>query len=368
MRCTDNRDRIHDTERHGADRRRMERRRRERMRQRRRRRQRRAAALLICIVLILGAAVTGGVIFFGGLGNHTLDYEKEHYNAAAFEGALFASDLCVTSGEVELGGYQPDDELHAAGLFDLEQESVLCGYRLYDRLYPASTTKIMTAYCAFKYGNMEDVVTVSANATDFADDEVTSGLKTGDEVTMYDLVCGLLLHSGNDCAAAIAEHISGSTEEFAVLMNREAAALGATGTHFVNPHGLHDEDHYTTAYDLYLIFNACIKDERFVEIISMDSYDGALKGADGTTRKETWTPTQAYGAGTADEPEGVRVLGGKTGTTRKAGNCVILYDRDVEEHPYISVIMGADGVEMLYEQMNALMEAGITGTDADAGQ
>ena len=133
----------------------------------------------------------------------------------------------------------------------------------------------------------------------------------------------------------------------------------------MNPHGLHNEDHYTTAYDLYLIFNECIKDERFVEIISMDSYDGTLTGADGTVRKQTWTPTQAYGAGEATEPEGIRVLGGKTGTTQQAGNCVILYDEDLSEHPYISVIMGADGTGRLYDQMNKLMQAGITGT---AGQ
>ena len=183
---------------------------------------------------------------------------------------------------------------------------------------------------------------------------------------MYDLVCGLLLHSGNDCGTAIAEHIAGSEEAFAEMMNEEAASLGATGTHFVNPHGLHDENHYTTAYDLYLIFNECIKDERFVEIISMDSYDGTLTGADGTVRKETWTPTQAYGAGEATEPTGIRVLGGKTGTTELAGNCVILYDEDLNEHPYISVIMGADGPTRLYEQMNELMQAGITGTDASS--
>lgn len=141
------------------------------------------------------------------------------------------------------------------------------GFRLYDKLYPASTTKIMTAYLALKYGNLDDIVTVSEHATDFNWDEVTSGLRTGDQVSLYDLVCGLMLRSGNDCGTAIAEHISGSEEAFAELMNREARALGATGTHFTNPHGLHDENHYTTAYDLYLIFNACLKDERFVEII-----------------------------------------------------------------------------------------------------
>ena len=86
---------------------------------------------------------------------------------------------------------------------------------------------------------------------------------------MYDLICGLLLQSGNDCAAAIAEHISGSQEAFAELMNTEAKQLGATGTHFVNPHGLHDENHYTTTYDLYLMFNEALKDQAFLDIISI---------------------------------------------------------------------------------------------------
>lgn len=329
---------------------------------RRRRRQRRAAILLISLVVLVGAALAGALIIFDQTRNYTASYEEENYNTNIYQGTMFAADLCVAPDEVDLEGFKPDTDLHAAGLFDLEADSVLCGYKLYDRLYPASTTKIMTALIALKYGNLDDEVTVSANATDFNWDEVTSGLRTGDKVTLHDLICGLLLHSGNDCGTAIAEHIAGSEEAFAEMMNEEAAALGATGTHFVNPHGLHDENHYTTAYDLYLIFNECIKDERFVEIISMDSYEGTLTGADGTVRKETWTPTQAYGAGEATEPEGIRVLGGKTGTTQQAGNCVILYDEDLSDHPYISVIMGADGATRLYDQMNMLMQAGITGT------
>lgn len=336
-----------------------------RRRKRRRRRQRRAAILLIGLVVLVGAVLTGAVIIIEQTRNYTASYEEENYNTTVYQGTMFAADLCVAADQVDLAGFKPDTDLHAAGLFDLEADSVLCGYKLYDRLYPASTTKIMTALIALKYGNLDDEVTISANATDFNWDEVTSGLRTGDKVTLYDLVCGLLLHSGNDCGTAIAEHIAGSEEAFAEMMNEEADALGATGTHFVNPHGLHDENHYTTAYDLYLIFNECIKDARFVEIISMDSYDGTLTGTDGTVRKQTWTPTQAYGAGEAVEPEGIRVLGGKTGTTQQAGNCVILYDEDLREHPYISVIMGADGTGRLYDQMNMLMQAGITGT---AGQ
>ena len=337
-------------------------------RKRRRRRQRRAAISLISLVVLIGALLAGALIIRELTGNYAASYEAEHYNKNVYQGAMFASDLCVAAEEVDLEGFTPDKDLHAAGLFNLDEDSVVCGYKLYDRLYPASTTKIMTALLALESGNTDDVVTVSANATDFNWDESTAGLKTGDKVTLYDLVCGLLLHSGNDCATAIAEYVAGDEASFADMMNEKAASLGATGTHFANPHGLHDENHYTTAYDLYLIFNECIKDERFVEIISMTSYTGTLTGADGTVRRQVWTPTQAYGAGTETEPAGIRVIGGKTGTTQEAGNCVILYDEDSDSRPYISVVMGADGTNRLYDQMNALMQSGITGKTSPASE
>lgn len=287
------------------------------------------------------------------------DYEKTAYNKGVWQGTFFAQDLCVAADNVALDGFEDTDAIYAAGLFDLNAEQVVCGYNMYDRLYPASTTKIMTAYIALKYGNPDDVVTVSEHATDFNWDEVTSGLKPGDQVTLYDLVCGLLLRSGNDCGTAIAEHIAGSEEAFAELMNQEAAALGATGTHYVNPHGLHNSEHYTTAYDLYLIFNACIKIPSFMEIISQESYTGTLTGADGTARTETWKASNYYSNGNTEPPEGVKVFGGKTGTTDQAGNCVILYNEDLENDPYISVIMGASDKNTLYAEMNRLFEAGI---------
>ncbi|HIX63969.1 MAG TPA: D-alanyl-D-alanine carboxypeptidase [Candidatus Mediterraneibacter colneyensis] len=340
-------------------------RRRSRMRRKRRQRQRFIAAVLICLVVLAGAGTAAGVFITGQFKNYTADYEAEYYNNSLYQGTMFSSDICVTAEEVSLEGFEPDPEVNSAGLFDLEQHEVLCGYNLFEKVYPASTTKVMTAYVALKYGNLDDVVTVSDHAVDFNWDEVTCGLRAGDTVTMYDLLCGLILHSGNDCGTAIAEHISGSEEAFADLMNQEAAALGATGSHFVNPHGLHDDNHYTTAYDLYLIFNACIQDERFVEIISMDSYTGTLNGADGTVRTETWKPTNLYNSGRHDMPQGIRVLGGKTGTTKLAGNCLIIYDENMEQHPYISVIMGAPNRDTLYAQMDLMMTQGITGDQTD---
>lgn len=327
---------------------------------RRRRRQCVAASILIILIVLAGSCAAAGILIRNQAHDQVAEYEYEHYNRSLWQGSMFASDLCVTSsGEVDLEGFDPDEDLHSAGLFDLEQHKVLSGYKLFEKVYPASTTKVMTAYVTLKYGNLDDVVTISENAVDFKADEVTCGLRPGDTVTLYDLLCGLLLHSGNDCGAAIAEHISGSIQEFADLMNQEAAALGATGSHFVNPHGLHDDDHYLTAYDLYLIFNACIKDERFVEIITMDSYTAVLTGSDGSERTETWTPTNYYSSGIHSVPEGITVLGGKTGTTDEAGNCLIIYDQNSASKPYISVIMGAPSRDVLYEQMDQMMVSGM---------
>ena len=333
--------------------------RRARMLRRRRRRQRVTAALLIIIALLAGAGVTAGTFIADQLRGYTAEYEYEQYNSGLWQGSMFATELCVAAEDRTLEGYEPDSELHAAGLFSVGGKEVVCGYRMFDQLYPASTTKVMTAYVTLKYGNLEDIVTVSENAVDFNWDETTCGLKAGDKVTLYDLLCGLMLHSGNDCGAAIAEHISGSTEAFAELMNQEALSLGATGTHFVNPHGLHDADHYTTAYDLYLIFNASMKDQRFVDIISMDSYTGTLTGADGTVRTETWKPTNFYCSGRHTAPEGITVLGGKTGTTNEAGNCLIIYAQNSAGEPYISVVMGAPDRTVLYEQMDQMMTLGM---------
>ena len=232
--------------------------------------------------------------------------------------------------------------LHALALFDLNGRKTDCAYKVHERLFPASTTKIMTALLALKYGELSDMITVSANAssTNFAADESICGIKTGDQLTLLDLLRGLMMESGNDAAVAIAEYIAGSSEAFAQMMNDEARNLMATHTHFMNSNGLHDENHYTTAYDLYLIFQACIQYEEFVDIISTKQYTVEIKGADGQTRRDNWEQTNFYATGEAALPQNALIVGGKTGTTKKAGNCLILLEKDSKDDPYISIVMG----------------------------
>lgn len=284
-------------------------------------------------------------------------YEAKSYNKDIYREALFASDLCVASEDVSMENAPDTSGVYAAGLFDVSGKEVDFSYQVFDRLYPASTTKIMTALLAIENADLTDTVTVSeqAAASSFASDESVCELKEGDVLTLNDLLYGLLLCSGNDAAVAIAEHVSGNMDAFVSLMNQRAAELMATQTHFVNPHGLHDDNHYTTAYDLYLIFNECIKHSEFIDVISAKTYTVNITGADGDSRSMEWKPTNYYAAGTASAPENVTVIGGKTGTTKLAGNCLILLENNSEGNPYISVIMGAESKPLLYEDMTQLM-------------
>lgn len=288
------------------------------------------------------------------------EYEKSRYTGPLYqEDTLYADNLCVASQDVPAEGGPDGTGIYAAGLFDLNRIHVDMAYHIHDRVYPASTTKILTALVAIKHGNLSDVVTVSENAAakSFAADEKTCGIRAGDQITLEDLMYGLLLSSGNDNAVAIAEHIAGSTEAFAEMMNTQAAELMATNSHFVNPSGLHDENHYTTAYDLYLIFNECIKYPEFVTIIQTPSYTAHITGADGTAREMPLKQTNFYMQGLVETPTNAAIVGGKTGTTDQAGNCLILLDEDLNQNPYISIVMGAESKDLLYQNMTALIEA-----------
>lgn len=278
------------------------------------------------------------------------------YNAHVYKDELVTANLCVTTEDVSYSDFQTAEEFHAAALLQLNESNVLYAKDIHEQIYPASTTKILTAYVALKYGTLTDIVTVSENATNVPSDSSKAGLRAGDQLTLKDLLYSLMLPSGNDSAVAVAEHISGSVDEFMVLMNREARALGATNTNFVTPHGYQDENHYTTAYDLYLIFNECIQNPTFVEIVSTAEYETIIEQADGMKRKMVWNQSNQFVNGLKPVPADLVVLGGKTGTTDEAGACLILYFTDTDSHPYISIIMGADSRPVLYENMSNLIE------------
>ena len=268
---------------------------------------------------------------------------------------LFAKELCLIPKD-----YQETEDAsitsEASLLVDASTGEVIYADNVYERLYPASITKIVTALVTLKYANLSDTVTISKNAANVTTPGAKlCGFKEGDTIQLEALLNSLMVYSGNDAGVAIAEHVAGSVEKFSAMMNEEAKKLGAVHSNFVNPHGLHDENHYTTAYDIYLVFQELIKDERFVKIINQSSYTAKYKNASGKDVQAVFPSTNRYLKGTETSPEGISIFGGKTGTTDKAGSCLVLYSKDSKGDNYISLILKAASGNDLFSQMTKLL-------------
>lgn len=315
--------------------------------------------LSACIFFAAGCGQASEEVTFSNA-YHIYETSKKYGLVAADDSSLqdtvpyFAADYCVAdhkNTEESASSYVAE----ASGVFNLTAKEVTYAQNIYKQVYPASTTKILTAYLALKYGDLNAVYTVSHNAADQASDSSVCNLKEGDQMTLHQLLYGLMMQSGNDAAIAIAEGMSGSVEAFAELMNQEAQAIGAFDSHFVNPNGLQDKDHYTTVYDMYLMFMTAISDERFLELIQTQEYTVDYIDAAGMPVQQVWTTTNKYLLGTEAMPSGITVIGGKTGTTNAAGYCLVLLSENDNKEQIVSIIMKADCRNNLYYYMNELL-------------
>ena len=166
----------------------------------------------------------------------------------------------------------PELVAETAVMIDASTGSVLFDKKCHQKMYPASITKIMTALLTIENCNLDDTVTFSQSAIDTLEPEAANiGAVVGEEMSVKDCLYALMLQSANEVASALAEHVSGSIEEFAKLMNQKALEIGCKNTHFTNPSGIHDENHYTTAYDLSLIAKYCMQNSVFRSIVSEQS-------------------------------------------------------------------------------------------------
>ncbi len=311
-----------------------------------------ALCLAVSALLVSGCGEAGASFLDGGVtGMPVAGGEEELYSQD-----YLSSDVCVLPAEKQdkAGKNLPAGSVL---LVNSTKGKVVYANNIYERLYPASVTKIVTALVALEYGSLDDMVTVSYNASHITEyGAKLCGFNEGDKIKLSKLLYALMVYSGNDAGIAIAEHISGSVDKFAKLMNKEMQELGAAGSHFTNPHGLHDDNHYTTAYDLYLVFNKLVSDyPEFKDIISKDSIKVKFKDASGKKKELNFTSTVKYKLNTETAPEGVTVTGGKTGTTQMAGSNLVLYSTGPDGDNYISAVMNASDVYSLYSQMNYLL-------------
>jgi D-alanyl-D-alanine carboxypeptidase (penicillin-binding protein 5/6) len=188
---------------------------------------------------------------------------------------LFLFLFCFTYTSVKAETSPPQINAEASVLIDASTGKVLYGKNEEKVLEPASTTKVMTAIITLEKCRLDDEVTVKEDFTKI--DGTAIGLLKGDVLTVKDLLLGLLLESGNDCANALADHISGNTTEFAKLMNTKAKELGALHTNFKNPSGLPDPEHTTTAHDLALFLREAINNKDYVTLSTTPFYTITLK-------------------------------------------------------------------------------------------
>ena len=170
--------------------------------------------------------------------------------------------LPIQSNEIDNWPAGPQVSAQAAILMDANTGVILYSKNIHERLYPASTTKIMTALLAMEKGNLDDMVDFSHEAVfSVPADGSNMGMDEGESVSLEECLYGIMVASANEAANAAGEYISGSIDDFVSLMNERAQEIGCTDTHFTNPNGLHDDQHYTSAYDLALISSLFFRNE-----------------------------------------------------------------------------------------------------------
>ena len=214
--------------------------------------------------------------------------------------------------------------------------------------YPASVTKILTAILTLENCELTDKVTVSKNAiSNIPSGYVIAPLFVGEQMSVEDLLYALMLKSANDAAYVLAEHVGGTVEGFSEMMNKKAEELGCKNSHFVNPNGIHNSNHYTTAYDMYLIARYAMKNEEFVKIVS--TYQHALSATNKYSKNDRIMKNTNAFVNPSSRYYDENVKGIKTGTTLQAGNCLIT-STSKNGFDVITVILGAKTSESKFSE------------------
>ncbi len=247
-------------------------------------------------------------------------------------------------------------------LMDADTSQVIYEKNAHKKLYPASTTKIMTGILAIELGNLDDIVTIDNEIVQLTDGSHIA-LEPGEQLTLEELLNALLIESANDSALAIAKHISGSIDVFINLMNQKAKEIGAKNTHFVNPNGLHHDEHYSTAYDLALMGQYAMKNDTFKNIVKNYTYTIPITNKKNEPRFLKSANRLIYSTrkinidGNAVPIKYEGATGIKTGYTKKAQSCLVS-SVNKDNRNLISVVLKSNG-ENLFLDTHKLFNFGF---------
>ncbi len=250
-------------------------------------------------------------------------------------------------------------DCYYALLINETDQTVLAAKNVHERMYPASMTKFMTAMVVCdKIESGEVKLTDKVIVSDYYDltyDGVAPAeIVYGDIISVKDLLYGLLIESNNYYALILADHIAGSEAAFCDLMNKKAASIGATGTHYMNPHGLDHPDHYSTAYDTYLITKEAHTYELIREIDEYTTYSYSFQSSAGYLIEKDIQATNYFLNGNVSLPANFDICTWKTGTTDGAGNCLAMYVTKGDKN-YVVIASSGDSKAVLYDAMVELL-------------
>lgn len=264
------------------------------------------------------------------------------YVAALATALVMTVSLCVPAFALD----DPKPHSTAAIVVDGDNNEILYDFNAYEKRYPASVTKIMTTLVVLRAIDageltLDTQVTASKQAVTLPEGSSTAGIVEGEVLTIEQLLYCDLVPSGNEACNILAEALCGSEEAFVERMNQTAADLGMTGTHFANPHGLHDPDHYSTAYDIYLMASAAMKYDIFRKIVSTATY--TLEPTNKVSEPRVLHSTNAlisnwYVSGVTYS----KAIGIKTGYTEEAGRCLASAAVDEQGRTFYCVVLGSE--------------------------
>lgn len=283
--------------------------------------------------------------------NTSASYAQPISNTAT---ASESSSSDKSESKIEWPSNKPSVHSDAAIVMEASTGAILYSKNVHEKYYPASITKILTALTAIENSSLGETVTFSKNAIFDVDlDSSRIGIDVGEKLTMEQSLYGIMLESANEVSYAIAEHVAGSVDAFADLMNKKAKELGCTDSHFVNPHGLPNENHYTSAYDMALIARAAINNDTFRKITGTRTYTIPPTNIQEETRYLANHHKFVSGGKKYDG-----VIGGKTGYTSKALYTLVTFAQR-NGLTLISVIMHCDNITNEYSDTASLLNFGF---------
>ena len=266
----------------------------------------------------------------------------------------------ILAADISTEDYNPDNfktNSPSVLLMDPETGRILYSKNAFEKMYPASTTKLMTAILTLENCELTDVATVSHNAIfSIPVGYSHASLQEGEELTIEQLLNVMLIPSANDAAIVLAEHIAGSVENFAEMMNNKAKELGCLNTHFINPNGVHNDDHYSTAYDMALIGQYAMKFDDIMRIAKVNQY--TLPKTNKYNKEDRIFNTTNGLVTKNDEYYYQYATGLKPGYTDKSGYSILTTAKknDVE---LLEVVFGSDSIKERYEDCINLFNYGF---------